>query len=293
MQIPDSTLEKKHISVSEIREFMACPLRWWYRYGMGLWTDKQTSFFALGTSVHAGLASWYEPFGGGKQIGDLTPAIDAFKSTYAKESATIDWTQEKDKNPISESALGEDMLKAALLEGDDWTASAVERTFMADIEHSRLGKLPIKLKSVLDMVTKENDVVEHKTADRKWEAGREHGDAQATAYVNAIRQNHGHDPKVTFNIISKHSKGPNVERRVTTRTQDDIDQLYITVRAILDAREKGAIYPNPTAFVHSSCEYRRLCNQWESHPQKLPETKKKMLEVLPGIRNSTLDKLVR
>jgi len=183
------------------------------------------------------------------------------------------------------------MLKAAIFEGDDWSAKAVERAFMADITHSRLGKLPIKLKSVLDMVTTTNDVVEHKTATRKWEEGREHGDIQATAYVSVVRQNYDHDPKVTFNIVSKHSKGPNVERRTTTRTQDDIDRLYITVRAMLDAKEKGAIYPNPTAFVHATCEFRKLCDKWESHPQPLPETASGLLKVLPSIRQSSLTKM--
>lgn len=284
-------LEKGYVSVSELREFTACPLRWWYRYQLGLWTDRTASFFALGTSVHAGLARWYEPFAGGKKTGDVTVAVESFQSTFAKESALVDWSTEKEKNPISESALGEEMLKAAIFEGDNWTADAVERTFMSDIEHSRLGKLPVQLKTVLDLVTKTHDVVEHKTAERRWEAGRENGDIQATAYVNAIRQNHDHDPTVTFNIISKHSKGPVVERRPTTRTQEDIDRLYISIRAMIDAQEKGAVYPNPSAFVHSSCEYRRLCDTWEQHPQALPTSAVGMKKFIPTIRQSVLDKL--
>jgi putative RecB family exonuclease len=282
---------REHVSVSEIREFQACPLRWWYRYENGLWTEKTSSFFALGTAVHAGLANWYEPLNGGKKTGDLTMPIKLYRAAFADESEKVNWTDESDKDPISQSALGEEMLKAAIFEGDDWSAKAVERAFMADITHSRLGKLPIKLKSVLDMVTTTNDVVEHKTATRKWEEGREHGDIQATAYVSVVRQNYDHDPKVTFNIVSKHSKGPNVERRTTTRTQDDIDRLYITVRAMLDAKEKGAIYPNPTAFVHATCEFRKLCDKWESHPQPLPETASGLLKVLPSIRQSSLTKM--
>lgn len=284
-------LEKGYISISELREFTACPLRWWYRYNLGLWTDKTATFFALGTSVHAGLARWYEPFAGGKKTGDVSAAIESFQSAYSRESQLVDWSAEKEKNPISESALGEDMLKAAIFEGDDWTASAVERTMMSGIEHSRLGKLPVQLKSVIDLVTDTHDVVEHKTAERRWEAGRENGDIQATAYVNAIRANHNHDPIVTFNIISKHSKGPVVERRQTTRTQEDIDRLYISVRAMLDAQEKGAIYPNPSAFVHASCEYRRLCDTWEQHPQALPTSKKAMKTLIPTIRENVMEKL--
>jgi putative RecB family exonuclease len=274
----------EHVSVSELREFLACPLRWWYKYRLSLWTDKTTPFFALGTSVHSGLQHWYEPVAGGKKDGDLTKAYEAYRTTYAMESAKVDWMSEKDADPIGQQAMGQEMLRAALTEGDDWTAHAVERTMFSEIKHSRLGKLPIKLKAQVDMITEGKDVVEHKTASRRWEEGREHGDVQATAYALSVMENFGHNPEITFNIISKHAKSPVVDRRVTHRGQDDIDKLYISVRAFLDAQEKG-VYPNPTAFAHATCEYRRICNEWESHPQKLPE-RKVLKTMVPGLRES-------
>jgi CRISPR/Cas system-associated exonuclease Cas4 (RecB family) len=278
----------EHVSVSELREFLSCPLRWWYKYRLGLWTDKTTPFFALGTAVHAGLQMWYEPVMGAKKIGDLGKAYDHYAATYAIESAKVDWIKEKDADPIGQQNMGKEMLRAALTEGDDWKAHAVERTMFAEIKHSRLGKLPIKLKAQVDMITESKDVVEHKTASRRWEEGREHGDVQATAYVLAVRENFGHDPEVTFNIISKHAKAPVVDRRVTHRGQDDLDKLYISVRSFLDAQEKG-VYPNPTAFAHATCEYRRICDQWESHPQKLPE-RTILKNMVPGLREARVVK---
>jgi len=274
----------EYVSVSELREFLSCPLRWWYRYRLGLWTDKTTPFFALGTAVHSGLQNWYQPLDGGKKHGDLTKAYDAYRLTYAIESQKVDWMAEKEADPISQQAMGQEMLRAALTEGDDWVAEAVERTMFAEIKHSRLGSLPIKLKAQVDMITKSRDVVEHKTASRKWEEGKEHGDVQATAYVVAVRENFDHDPQVTFNIISKSSKAPNIDRRVTRRSQDEIDRLYISVRSFLDAQEKG-VYPNPSSWAHATCEYRRICDQWESHPQLLPE-RRVLKTLVPGLRES-------
>jgi len=276
----------EHISVSELREFLACPLRWWYKYRMGMWTARTTPYFALGTSVHAGLQRWYEPITGGKRNGDLTPVYDHYRKVWAAESAMVDWGSEKERDLLSEGFNGEEMLRAAILEGDDWEAKYVEHTLMSEISHSRLGKLPMKLKTNLDMLTKDLRVVEHKTAERKWEKDRESRDIQATAYVNAVRQNFDHDPSVTFNIISKSAKGPNVDRRITTRTQDDIDSLYVGARAFLDAVEKGAIYPNPTAFAHATCEFKSLCNKWESHPQPIPEQRKKLYDLVPTLKKN-------
>ena len=266
----------QHISVSELREFLSCPLRWWYKYRLGMWTNRTTAYFALGTSVHAGLQRWYEPLTGGKRNGDLSMAYDHYRK--------VDWGGEKERDSMSEGFAGEEMLRAALLEGDDWEAKHVEHTLMSEIKHSRLGKLPIKLKTNLDMINKDLNVVEHKTAQRRWEKDRENGDIQATAYVNAIRENFSHDPTITFNIISNSAKGVNVDRRVTTRTQDQIDTMYIGARSFLDAIEKGAIYPNPTAFAHATCEFKTLCNKFESHPQQIPEDRKELYRMVPTLK---------
>ena len=274
----------QHISVSELREFLSCPLRWWYKYRLGMWTNRTTAYFALGTSVHAGLQRWYEPLTGGKRHGDLSMAYDHYRKTWALEAEKVDWGGEKERDSMSEGFAGEEMLRAALLEGDDWEAKHVEHTLMSEIKHSRLGKLPIKLKTNLDMINKDLNVVEHKTAQRRWEKDRENGDIQATAYVNAIRENFSHDPTITFNIISNSAKGVNVDRRVTTRTQDQIDTMYIGARSFLDAIEKGAIYPNPTAFAHATCEFKTLCNKFESHPQQIPEDRKELYRMVPTLK---------
>ena len=274
----------QHISVSELREFLSCPLRWWYKYRLGMWTNRTTAYFALGTSVHAGLQRWYEPLTGGKRNGDLSMAYDHYRKTWALEAEKVDWGGEKERDSMSEGFAGEEMLRAALLEGDDWEAKHVEHTLMSEIKHSRLGKLPIKLKTNLDMINKDLNVVEHKTAQRRWEKDRENGDIQATAYVNAIRENFSHDPTITFNIISNSAKGVSVDRRVTTRTQDQIDTMYIGARSFLDAIEKGAIYPNPTAFAHATCEFKTLCNKFESHPQQIPEDRKELYRMVPTLK---------
>lgn len=276
----------EHISVSEIREYFSCPLRWWYRYRLGLWTDKTAAFFALGTSVHAGLAGWYAPLHGGKLTGDIGLAYRQYDKTFAEESAKVDWAAEKEADPIGQGQMGKTMLQAAIYAGDDWNGKHIEHTMFADITHSRLGTLPIKLKAQVDLLLDTNDVVEHKTAARKWEEGREHGDIQATAYTMAVRQNYEHDPSVTFNIISKNAKGPLVDRRVTTRNQDDIDRLYTQARVVLTAMEQGIVYPNPTAFAHATCEYKEACNRWESHPQQLPQTEEGLKKLLPVVRIS-------
>jgi len=249
-----------------------------------MWTNRTTAYFALGTSVHAGLQRWYEPITGGKRNGDLTPVFDHYRKVWSIESAQVDWGAEKERDILSEGFSGEEMLRAAVLEGDDWTAKYVEHSMMSEISHSKLGKLPMKLKTNLDMLTTDLRVVEHKTAQRRWEKDRERGDIQATAYVNAVRQNYDHDPSVTFNIISNSAKGVNVDRRTTTRTQEDIDKMYIGARAFLDAIEKGAIYPNPTAFAHANCEFKELCDKWESHPQQIPEKRKELYNLVPALK---------
>lgn len=283
MQPPDAPLEPKarrHVSPSEVREFLSCPLRWHYRYRLGLWTDTTTAYFALGNAVHAGLERYYlsERLNG---VRDREGALRQFAATWADESAKVDWAAEPNREPLALRTAGGWLLGVMMDEPDEWVAAAGEETLHADIEHSRLGKLPVPLKVRLDLRTSLNDVVEHKTADKSWPRNKEHSDAQATAQVVAVRANFGHDPTVTFNI-GVTTATPKVERRSTRRTQDDIDRFYLQVRAMLDAEEKGAVYPNPFSFAHPTCEFRTLCDAWEGHPQPLPSGRRLQL-LVPGL----------
>ncbi len=284
-----------YISVSELREYLSCPLRWWYKYKVGLWTERTTPFFALGNAVHSGLATWY---GGDQKF--IAPdkrkefALRGFADTYQQEAEKVDWSLETTRNILTDSATGQEMLEAAISAGDNWKPhkdGGIEKTMMSEIKHSKLGVLPIRLKAKVDMLLDNLNVVEHKTAERKWEQGREHGDIQATAYVMAVRDNFGHDPEVTFNIISKSAKGPNVDRRATRRNQEQIDRLYIQVRAFLDAKDKGGVYPNPTAFAHEKCEFRALCDKWESHPQKMPDSRRELKVLVPTLADNAVKTL--
>ena len=54
-----------------------------------------------------------------------------------------------------------------------------------------------------------------------------------------------------------------IERRPTTRDQDDIDRFYGYARLLLEAEEKQVFYPNPTAWPHANCEFRRICDGWD------------------------------
>jgi CRISPR/Cas system-associated exonuclease Cas4 (RecB family) len=279
----------EHFSVSELREYMTCPLRWWYRYRAGLRTEKTTSYFALGTAVHSGLGAWYWHY---KTSGEREKALELYRQTYLEESAKVDWRLEPaKKDPFEQKTRGEEMLMAAISAGDDWEAESVEETLYAELSHSKFGKLPLPIKMVLDMRTTTNDIVEHKTSDRKWAANREHSDIQASAYIAGVRENYGHDPLLTFNIISNSASGPLVDRRPTRRTQDQLDQLYVHARGLLNAMEKGAIFPNPTAYIHNTCEYRRICDKWESHPQPLPTTRSGLTRMLPSLSEKALPEL--
>jgi hypothetical protein len=252
--------ERKHLSVSEVKEFLSCPARWAFRYGMGLWTSGTNPYFALGNGVHAGLERWYWP-------NDPHNRDEAFRQMRRKvisESGQVDWSAAKEgDDPLTLRDKSERLLAVGVtVPGDDWIAAQVETTLYADIKHSRLGKLPVPLKIRPDMVLESHDFIDHKTADKTWVAGKERSEAQAVGYTIAGRQNFGHDPVTWFNIMIPTAIAK-VDRRSTMRDQDDIDRFYGYARLLLDAEEKRVFYPNPTSWAHATCEFRRICDGWQ------------------------------
>lgn len=258
--------ERRHFSISEIQAYLACPLSWWYRYRLHLFPERTTSYFALGTAVHAGLEQFYNPLA----PRDAEKARAFYRRVWTEESGKVDWTEEPgDKDPLLLGQSGLGLLDAAITAGDEWEAESVETTLYADLRHSTLGALPYPIKAKLDMLTTAHDIVDHKTADKSWPEGKEHSEAQATGYIAVVRENFGHDATMTYNILVN-NRVPKVERRSTRRTQQDIDRLYVIARAMLRAEETGAVYPNPTSWLHNRCEFRALCDTWTEHPQMVP-----------------------
>ncbi|MBA3875625.1 MAG: hypothetical protein C0498_01590 [Anaerolinea sp.] len=276
--------ERKHVTVSELKEWLSCPLRHWYRYKLGLWSDTTTSFFALGNATHAGLERFYSPL----DPRNLDLAREVVRRAWADEQAKVNWSEERDgRDPFMTGQTALALLDASCAEPEDWRPVAVEKTLYADIEHSRLGKLPVPLKTRVDLLIESAqgpgapDVVEHKTADKSWPAGKEHSEVQPVAYTMAVRANYGHNPVTTHNILVA-NKAPKVDRRSSVRTQDHIDRLYVQIRALLDADERGGVYPNPTSWAHERCEFRAICDTWEAHPQPLP-TGRRLQLLVPGL----------
>lgn len=274
---------RMHVSISEVREFLNCPLRWWYRYRLGLWSDRTRAFFAVGNAVHFGLAAFYGADIRGEPR-DPDRALAFYRQEWARQVPHVTWSDEA-KDPMDTGDDGSRMLLRAVEEPDDWgEVRGVEETVYSELTHSRLGTLPVRMKSKLDLRTA-RVVVDHKTAAKRWPVGKEAGDMQATLYFDAVRQNFAEPEAVVFNVIVA-NKAPLVDRRPTRSSQDDIDRLYVIVRAMLDAEEKGAVYPNPSSFDHPTCEFRGLCDGWSGHPQSVPSGRRLQM-LVPGLTDRT------
>jgi len=82
--------ERRHFSPSELTEFFSCPLRRWYRYRLGLWSDTTSSYFAMGSAVHAGLERFY-----GEKIAGRPRDPDGARVFYRRaagaERAQLKW----------------------------------------------------------------------------------------------------------------------------------------------------------------------------------------------------------
>jgi|694.fasta_scaffold01399_29 CRISPR/Cas system-associated exonuclease Cas4 (RecB family) len=279
----DAQVSKGYFSISELRAYLTCPLYGYFRYGKKLWTESTGAAALVGSSVHFGLARWYST-----KKSSRDQALEYTRRYFAEESSKVNWENEKIRDPLGEAVKSEAMLIAALDEGDDWEAEAVERAMYGEIKHSKLGSLPVKLKGVPDLYTKSNIVIDHKTSYRAWDKGKEHKDMQATAYAGLIRDNFGKNPEVLFNIITLNSKGPNVDRRSTYRSQENFDQLYMMARGILDMIEKKAFFPNPEAWFHETCEFRGLCVDTNGqNGNAIPTTRKELLRLVPKLADKS------
>ena len=81
-----------HVSVSQVRQMMACGHRYYLRHVLGVEPEHRGANLALGSAVHEALAAYYSRIRNGHEPvpeGILATFSDAFDEEAAKEPAVL------------------------------------------------------------------------------------------------------------------------------------------------------------------------------------------------------------
>lgn len=255
-----------HLSFSQIRTYILCPLKYRFQYIDKLEWPFTPSSLLFGSCLHTALEHHYL----GLQEGRRAPADElmaVFEGTWQKEQKGRpiyfgNSESEKKLFPIAKTLLEKQEKRE--LQGK---ILAVEKDFEVDIGNRETGEtLALPLKGKIDLVVRNLDssllIIDHKTAARRYTNGTVEQDLQMTCYAYVFYHYKLQQPVTCrFDVFLKNKK-PDICTYPTERTPEHFLTLFHTIQNVLRGIEHQVFYPN-RCFLCSDCVFQDPCKNWK------------------------------
>jgi RecB family exonuclease len=247
------------LSPSQVRCFMDCQVRWWFKYGLKV-PEPPNGNMALGKAVHTALGYNFEQKLDTRE--DLPPAgvLALFRDAWSSERDQTEFRDDED--PAELRACGEALVAKYI----DEVAPAIDPAAVEIRVHGEIGGVPIQ--GWIDLLDVDGRIIDFKTAARKPSRIDPAYRFQIATYAALTP---GASGQARLDTLVK-TKTPSLVTQSFTVEQPDrtaIERLYpLTLRSM-----RGPVYmPNRLSVTCSRrhCPYWRNCErEWGG---EVPET---------------------
>jgi putative RecB family exonuclease len=268
---------RDHISVSQINQYLMCPLKYRFHYIDQLPRPFKPADLALGSAIHAAVEWWHKNRminGGGPEWQDVVRIFEADLQAQALD--TIRYKNGENIESLIEK--GKQVLAVYLKEYRGAGIRAAELPFRVPLVDLETGEaLSLPLDGYIDLVEADDTVVELKTAAKVYSPIEVVQHLQLSAYTYAFGWLYKRKPKLRLDILTK-GKNPALHSFEVYRDKDSLVRFFHIAKGVLRAIQEGHFYPNQ-GWQCPTCEYFDVCQKWrnwDGKPSK-PEIKKERI----------------
>jgi putative RecB family exonuclease len=247
-------MNNNHLSITQIKMYLRCPLQYKFRYVDDL-KIPPVSAITLGRSIHSALEINYSQKIRTKQDLPVKQVTDLFSDLW--ESDVKETVFEKDEKPgkVKDEGVGLITTYHGQI-SPTIQPKVVEKDFELSFQN-----VDYSLKGKLDLVDSQDIIIDHKTTKRSMQEENVNTDLQLTCYSLAYRNVLGIQEKgLRFDVMVR-NKHPKIQQIPTQRTEEDIGRFLKILAYVSKAIRTGIFYPNENYFC-GICGYRNLCKNW-------------------------------
>jgi putative RecB family exonuclease len=246
--------DEPHLSVSQLRTYMQCPLQYFFRYVCGV-ERPPTPELILGRTIHETLHDNYRQKIESHRDLPLSQITDIFSDHWDREVKEAEFQDDENSGHFKDQGI---QLPTAYHQGVSPVVQPieVEKEFLFDT-----GVTELPLKGYIDLIDDQHYIIDHKTSKRSFPKDAADRNIQLTAYALAHRKLYGDKERgVRMDIMVK-TKQPKIQQLQSTRSQADIDRFLRLAKNVEDDIKAGIFYPNEN-YMCSPCGYREMCDEW-------------------------------
>lgn len=238
-------------SVSKLKCYLRCPAVYYYRYILGLYPPPSSNMM-LGTAIHGAIEHNFRKKKETHQDLPVSDVQEFFSANFNYLKGQVLWEPGEVPGKIKDE--GVKLLELYLTE----LAPKIMPDLVEDVFHVKFENCSCIFKGIIDLVTEEALIVDHKTSGRSPIPEAVHKDLQCTAYSLGFRFKTKRIEKgIAFDYLVR-GKNPKLVRVETSRSQSDIDGFLRLLGRVMTAVQEGLFYPNSTGQFCTE----RMCQFW-------------------------------
>lgn len=250
------------LSYTSIATYQSCPLKWYFRYVVGLPEERKPASLVFGSAIHAALQRHFE----GILVAGRPPPFQDLIEAYQ-----LAWNAEADDVAlgVGETCQSLEALAVKILRVFQRSDLALPVGRVQAVEEELIGEISPEcppLLARLDLAVESDDAIvitDFKTARSRWSAMQvEDAATQLFIYHELARSFADERPiRVQFAIFTK-CREPQVDvLRVETSPQQ-IERVRRIVERVWNAIDSEHFYPAPSLMTCTGCAHRGACRTW-------------------------------
>ena len=252
---------RDYLSWSQISTFRQCPLKFYYRYVLGLPEEEVSSSLAFGGAIHAALEYHFNRLMAGLPAPDLDALAEAFWVAWRdrSEAASIRFSSGEDLRSVA--TLARHVLhafQASRLAQASGRILAVEEP----VRESIIPDAP-DLLARLDLLIETDDalaVIDFKTSRSRWSNAQvELAAEQLLLYSELAWPLAGGRPLQLANLVLTKTRTPEAQLLPVAVNRQRVEQVKRTVATVWNAIEAGHYYPAPSPLNCAGCPFVEPC----------------------------------
>ena len=254
---------RDRLSYSAIATYQSCPLKYCFRYMIGLPEETVSASLVFGGAIHEAVEHHLRQLSLGRPRPDLGTLLDIYEAAWDRRR-DIEVQFAQDESRVSLHRQAERVLVAfqsSPLSRPAGTIVGVEAEFRSQIAPGvpdLLGRVDLLVDTGATLV-----VTDFKSSRSRWNS--DHAEAaadQLLLYGQLVRDMaQGRKLELQFCVITK-TKDPSVECHAVEWRPTRADRSTRLVESVWSAIASSHFYPAPSALNCGSCPFREACRGW-------------------------------
>ena len=254
---------RDYISYSSISLFQSCPLKWYYRYVLGLEEETVSSSLVFGSAIHKAVEVHFQELLAGNPPPDINMLLSAYQdSWHGRDQDRIRFGKNEDIDSLGQ--LAERML--AVFQQSEF---ALPNGKIIGVEDSLRGHCADDCPDLLAYVDLMMDVGENlvitdlKTSRNRWSQSQITNSSEQLLLYSVLAEKLVVDKPIQlqFAVITK-TKNPTLEIHTVELDSQRIERTKQMVKRTWQAIRSRNYYPTSSPMSCGSCAFQEPCSQW-------------------------------